>query len=552
MLSTLTCNYVLNLLFQVKKDYDKKPKNGIKSRTVFKPTTEKDCDVKLRNGLKSSIVSKSSTKEDCYEKLKNESKSRIVSKHLVKENCNVELKYEFKSRIISKSFSNKNCDVELKNEFESRIIFKPMAKENCDVEFKNEFKSRIGSKPLAKENYDGKLNNELKSNIGHISSANEGCNVELKKEFESIIVSKPSIKEDRDIELDNRLKSNIDPNSSTKEDCDVEFKNEFKSIIVSKPLVKEDRDVELYYRLKSNVDPKFLAKEDCDVEFKNEPKSSIDSKLLAKVSEQKYGIFSSEISCEKKIEYLKCKYCGLISNGINDFFKHLSKVHYIVVSLRYNRIRFCPLCERDCKIDDFLKHIHNCVNTMKVGDLLLNQFLCTVCNVVFNDVTDCQFRKHFLFCKSFQKFDYFGKLHYKCINCTFESNNIDLCMYHASSTCLYIRINLKYTLNSYETEETKYLNEIKYGTKPFIDFDYFGNKYPPFEQLVNDGANCISVKQWYCLLCHADFKNCDELKAHYLSYSPCYTRAMASLIYNNQLIIKNEFIKKEPKTEPIN
>jgi len=464
MLSTLTCNYVLNLLFQVKKDYDKKPKNGIKSRTVFKPTTEKDCDVKLRNGLKSSIVSKSSTKEDCYEKLKNESKSRIVSKHLVKENCNVELKYEFKSRIISKSFSNKNCDVELKNELESRIIFKPMAKENCDVE----------------------------------------------------------------------------------------FKNEFKSIIVSKPLVKEDRDVELYYRLKSNVDPKFLAKEDCDVEFKNEPKSSIDSKLLAKVSEQKYGVFSSEISCEKKIEYLKCKYCGLISNGINEFFKHLSKVHYIVVSLRYNRIRFCPLCERDCKIDDFLKHIHNCVNTMKVGDLLLNQFLCTVCNVVFNDVTDCQFRKHFLFCKSFQKFDYFGKLHYKCINCTFESNNIDLCMYHASSTCLYIRINLKYTLNSYETEETKYLNEIKYGTKPFIDFDYFGNKYPPFEQLVNDGANCISVKQWYCLLCHADFKNCDELKAHYLSYSPCYTRAMASLIYNNQLIIKNEFIKKEPKTEPIN
>lgn len=150
-----------------------------------------------------------------------------------------------------------------------------------------------------------------------------------------------------------------------------------------------------------------------------------------------------------------CKLCPTVYPTLSDFVEHSEKSHDIPYQLKENEIKLCPLCDENYDILNFVEHIAKCTNTMKVGDDSLNQYGCVHCQQIFSGMTASQFRNHFNYCRSFEVdgIDDNSEKSRRCKNCMFESTNLENCIKHANSYCIYYKLKMKYAKESYEKDK---------------------------------------------------------------------------------------------------
>lgn len=262
-----------------------------------------------------------------------------------------------------------------------------------------------------------------------------------------------------------------------------------------------------------------------------------------------------------------CKICNYKCVSVMEFIEHSEKKHNLIFPLKESGIKLCPICELNYSIENFDEHVVKCTNTMVIGNNLpLNHYGCIICKATFDDITPKEFRCHFLFCKSFQKASYVGKVVEYCINCNFRSDNQYYCIVHANSCCIHFKLRMKYAMGPFEKikvetnlisinndNEDNYevnsdsvnihysslsnpkiipLNEVQDTTriklcdgsirKKLGDYNYFCNYCKKsfysstifHNHLIDTGELCRPISLWYCENCLTDFNDSTEYEQH--------------------------------------
>lgn len=269
---------------------------------------------------------------------------------------------------------------------------------------------------------------------------------------------------------------------------------------------------------------------------------NIESKngLILKTSK----LYPDQIGC------INCHLCVFYSSSLVEYVEHTKNLHGIIYKMKDREIRICPICCQNYENWQFLKHIEDCTNSMRVCDKPINQFGCPHCKSVYEVSTSRKFRNHFMFCKSFEenRLD-FNTILFKCKNCTFESTQYSTCLEHASFSCLYLQLNMKYA--SSPNEKYKVLKrsklELECSSLPWKynppDFDsnskikcnksrrllfkcsdyfcficnkIFYSKYLFHEHLNVKSDKCRKKRTWFCKKCVSDFESKTKYLAHRL------------------------------------
>lgn len=263
-----------------------------------------------------------------------------------------------------------------------------------------------------------------------------------------------------------------------------------------------------------------------------------------------------------------CKICGNHCKSAVDFVEHSRKVHRITIKEKDEGIRLCPLCDTNYTSSSFITHVEMCTRNMAVENtnpLVEEAFGCVYCKTIFTVFSASQFRKHVLFCKTFQELATHGLTYFQCLNCTFKSRNHPQCVAHANTYCIYFQLKIKYAMKADEklkVEQRIQLlksdsdisfqsvdipavvinhpsnvlsdnNDIRWNTnstlicnsKNFKTLDLFNyvcnncenkffNEHVFRHHLDADGKTCRMNISWYCTLCLLDFENEIDYQAH--------------------------------------
>lgn len=292
-----------------------------------------------------------------------------------------------------------------------------------------------------------------------------------------------------------------------------------------------------------------------------------------------------------------CKLCPSLFSSLSDFVEHSESSHNITYKLKENEIKLCPLCDENYDISNFIEHISKCTDTMKVGDDSLNQYGCIHCQQIFSGMTASQFRNHFNYCRSFEVDDTDDNREKsrKCKNCIFESTNLENCLQHANSYCIYYKLKMKYAKEC--CEKDKVLERMKsqkqtaadillvfikpeitsdnvkinqsycdWSRQKFLEtYNYFCNNCKKgfyscnvfLNHLTSRGVKCRSDTQIYCIRCVNDFDNVDSFNEHLpnMPPPPCIPltpgTSVITTLNGHKPFIENN-LSKTIKVEPCN
>lgn len=273
---------------------------------------------------------------------------------------------------------------------------------------------------------------------------------------------------------------------------------------------------------------------------------------------------------EEMLGSIICPICDYYLKSITEYIDHNSKVHHNITQLKETGIQLCPLCDQNYYSSDYIPHINNCTNTMKIS-IESNDFGCVHCKQIFKNSSPFLFRRHYNFCKTFSII--FGNVgsskYYKCSFCTFGSAEMNECVLHANGSCIYFQLKMRYAMKPNEkkiVEERKLLEEFdnkmlesenlnpscdKSKQKILKSYDYYCNICTNmfFDEIVflkhlkSDGERCRPKDLWYCNLCLTDFTNENEYKEHITKDLPNVPKALAINI-GDKHTIKNEIINE--------
>lgn len=214
-------------------------------------------------------------------------------------------------------------------------------------------------------------------------------------------------------------------------------------------LLEHDGDI---ISKKSNIDP---LNQNLKRPRKNKKFRALRSTKRTKVEQMINGPKISETPNTGYSGIYDCKLCPTVYSTLSDFVEHSEKSHDISYRLKENEIKLCPLCDENYDTLKFVEHIAMCTNTMKVDNDSLNQYGCIHCQQIFSGITASQFRNHFNYCRSFEVdgIDDNSEKSRRCKNCMFESTNLENCIKHANSYCIYYKLKMKYAKESYEKDK---------------------------------------------------------------------------------------------------
>ncbi|XP_050534810.1 uncharacterized protein LOC126901920 [Daktulosphaira vitifoliae] len=231
----------------------------------------------------------------------------------------------------------------------------------------------------------------------------------------------------------------------------------------------------------------------CNIEFENDidtykhylvclTKKNEDIIKLSdvKINSSVNSFVSRKAKTKEDISSYVCKMCGLSCFSVLEYVEHAKKEHKMYIMLKENGIKLCPLCDQNFLSNDFVAHIEQCTNSMKIEDMLKNCFKCVYCNFIFEDLAPSQFRAHLLYCKSFEEKVENGINYYCCLNCTFRTREHSATLGHATSFCIYFQLKMKYAMGPDEKlkveERENLLKEAKIIVECKEDFPSINGK----------------------------------------------------------------------------
>lgn len=268
---------------------------------------------------------------------------------------------------------------------------------------------------------------------------------------------------------------------------------------------------------------------------KFEPIDTKDGILLTTVAQ---NVVNEE--GERRSSY-KCKNCSLNCYTLNEYVEHCKKKHNKQLILKESGIQLCPLCDTDFLCYNFVEHVEKCTNTMKLGDKKLNHFGCAYCKVVFTKLSASIFRKHVLFCRSFEVKCIDNVAYKSCINCDFQTADDNSALIHANIDCIYFQMKMKYAIGPDEKQKViDRMNLLEEYSKEQVDKNCTGNKIlPSISKVICDTRRrrMLKLYNYFCFNCHNAFF--DKHIFYYHLNGPQSVCRSSSLIYCTRCV--NDF-----------
>ncbi|VVC45147.1 Hypothetical protein CINCED_3A024603 [Cinara cedri] len=208
-----------------------------------------------------------------------------------------------------------------------------------------------------------------------------------------------------------------------------------------------------------------------------------------------------------------CIDCGVNFYSLNLYLAHVKKHGQAYHSRDLYNIILCPICDKNYDRSGFLNHLVSCTRGMQLTE---NTFGCAQCRKRLLISEPWRFRVHYLFCKSFETInDDSDKPCYKCLNCTFKSNNLLLCLGHSSAICIYFRLKMRYSMSMDEVKkvENRKKEIFKYSQidlKPQNEYKHFFNP----KCCNRNRQKLLDSFEYYCMFCKKGFYSDLIFKQH--------------------------------------
>lgn len=275
----------------------------------------------------------------------------------------------------------------------------------------------------------------------------------------------------------------------------------------------------------------------------------------------------------------KCTYCNDIFNEVSLYVKHLSNVHHLYIAKREKGARLCPLCDTNIVNEEFIIHVDECTNKMKISADGVEPivFECIYCVNSF-ELTPSLFRNHVIFCRSIKKVKENNVEYNHCRHCLYKSTDVLKGTTHALYQCIYYALKTKYALKpeAVVKKELVDANEVQYPSElpedPLLssqdtqqlinelrslneehlkscklycsDCKKTFHSLPIFNKHFNKrGQKCTLVMYFECDQCQNHFNNVEDFKAH-LSNNSCTVPKAVSIVGDLQ-VIKSEIVDTE-------